>query len=122
MMASDLENTTFIETGTLIDTLVGGIPRKSIMEIWGNWSSGKTTLALQAVARAQQDGLTCVWAVVEKYNPKYAASLGVDNKKLKLIVGRCAEDILDEVFEVFEKGTDIIFLDSVGALTSRSEV
>lgn len=123
MKASELEDTELLETGTLLDPLVGGLPRRAITEVWGNWSSGKTTLCLQIVAHAQQQKLKCLWAAVEGYNPKYAAALGVDNSKLDIIVGKCAEDILNELYKAFESEKyDIIFLDSLGALTPRDEM
>ena len=67
MKASDLEIIHSIPTGLFIDKLtgVGGIPRGSITEIFGDEGIGKSSLCLQIVANAQKQGLKCLWADVE---------------------------------------------------------
>lgn len=121
--ADELEELELLETGTFLDSLVGGVPRRAITEVWGNWSSGKTTALLQSVANFQKQNLKCVWAAAESFYPKYAKHLGVDTSKLGLITGKCAEDILDEIIEVFDKEkTDVIVIDSIAALTPKAEM
>lgn len=123
MKASTLEHTEQILTGTLLDRLVGGIPKNRLMEIAGNESIGKTTLCLQALAHMQQEGYTCAWAAVEEFDARYARSLGVDLDNLEVITGAYGEAVLDAFMEAFEsKGYDVIFLDSIGALTPKAEL
>lgn len=114
-----------IKTGTIIDKLSGiyGIPRKRITEIFGDSGVGKSSLCLQAVKQAQQQGLRVLWSDVEwSYDGNYAQSLGVDNGNLGLLQTRHAEDILDELEQAIDKGTyDLIILDSIGGLLPRQE-
>lgn len=123
--ADSIEETNVIPTGLFIDKLtgVGGIPRGVITEIFGDEGIGKTSVCLQLVARAQQMGLKCLWADVEwSYSPQYAASLGVDNKKLGLIRERFAEQTLDALEEAADSGKwDLIVLDSIGGILPRAE-
>lgn len=122
--ASDLENIEVIETGTLVDKLsgVGGIPRGVITEVWGDSGIGKSSLALQAVARGQHSGMKCLYIDVEwAVSPIYAQKLGVDISKLDILREKCAEDILDATVDAADK-YDFIVLDSIGALTPRAEI
>ena len=101
----------------------GGIPLRYITEISGKWSVGKTTLALQIVAQAQQQGIECIWIDAEwSWQDLYARKLGVDTSKLGLIRDRVAENTLDPFLEYIEKGKNtLIVLDAIGAIHTRDE-
>lgn len=124
--ADSLDEVGVIKTGLFLDKLtgIGGIPKGYILELFGDESIGKTSLSLQAIAAAQQQGLRCLFVDVEwSYENVYAASLGVDNSKVGLIRDQVAETILDEVIEAVEsKQWDLIVLDSVGGLSPRAEI
>lgn len=123
--ADSIEDVDVIRTDLFFDKLsgIGGIPRGVITEVFGDEGLGKSTLCLQIVANAQKLGLRCLWADVEwSYTPSYAASLGVDNKKLGLIRERIAERSLDTLEEAVESGKwDLVILDSVGGLLAMKE-
>lgn len=114
-----------IKTGTFIDKLsgIGGFPKRKMTEVWGAESVGKSTVCFQAIAQAQADGMRCLFVDAEwGYDTAYAESLGVDNTKLGLIQEELAEDILNEIEkEIKSDKWDLVVLDSVGALYSRSE-
>lgn len=122
--ASDIAETEFIETGLFTDKIMGGIPRGKIIIVSGQWSVGKSTWTLQALAEAQKQGKKCLFADVEfSYDARYAEALGVDNKKLGIIRERTAEEVLDALEkEIDSDKWDIVVIDSVGALSSRVEV
>lgn len=113
----------FLETGTFLDNLCGGIPYERITEIFGEEKVGKSTLCLQIVAAAQKQGLKCLWVDVEHSMTKeYAVSLGVDIKKLGILRLEFAEDYIDEIETEIPTGKwDLIVLDSIGDLSSRIE-
>lgn len=123
--ASSVGDVDVIPTGLFVDKLsgVGGIPKGVITEIFGDESIGKSSLCLQAIAAAQQQGLKCLFADVEwSYDIRYAESLGVDNEKLGLLRERFAEDVLDEIEKAAESGKwDLIVLDSIGGILPRAE-
>lgn len=123
--ADSIEDVTPIPTGLFIDRLtgIGGIPRGRITELFGDEGIGKTSVCLQIVAAAQQQGLRCLWADVEwAYEPRYAASLGVDNSKLGLIRERFAEATLGQIEEAVDSGKwDLVILDSAGGISTRAE-
>lgn len=124
--ASESAGYTVIPTGLpQLDRVlgIGGIPFKRITEISGQWSVGKTTLALSIVRSAQELGYECIWVDAEwAWDDKYARSLGVDTDKLGLLQTRSAEDSLDELLEYVEKGKNtLIVIDAVGALHPREE-
>lgn len=103
--------------------LGGGVPSRKILEISGQFSVGKSTLALQIVAQAQKQGMPCLWADSEfSYGEDYAETLGVNSKKLDLLQERFAEETLDEIegWADSHKG-GLIVLDSVGGLLPRQE-
>lgn len=123
--ADSIEEVDVIPTGLFIDRLtgIGGIPRGVITEIFGDEGIGKSSVCLQLVAAAQQQGLRCLWVDVEwSYGAKYAASLGVDNSKLGLIREQYAEAALDMVEEAIGSGEwDLVVLDSIGGILPRAE-
>ncbi len=103
---------------------VGGYPRGRIVEMYGPESSGKTTLALHAVAEAQMDGLNCAIIDAEHaLDPKYAIRLGVDPNSIYLAqptTGEEALDIADKLIRSQDVG--LIVIDSVAALTPKAEL
>ncbi len=122
---STLDKFEFIETpfGGLNAILGGGIPSKKITEISGQWSVGKSTLALQIVAAAQKKEIVCLYADSEfSFSNTYATELGVDCGALDLEQNQFAEQTLDAVEAWAEKHKDgLIVLDSIGALLPREE-
>ncbi|MDO5440558.1 MAG: recombinase RecA [Erysipelotrichaceae bacterium] len=116
-----------ISSGSLsIDNIlgVGGFPRGRIIEIYGPESSGKTTLALQAIAECQKTGGKCAFIDAEHaIDPKYAKALGVDVDELILSQPDSGEQAL-EITEVLIKSgaIDLIVIDSVAALVPQAEL
>jgi recombination protein RecA len=116
-----------ISTGALsLDIALGGrgIPRGRIIEIFGPESSGKTTVALHAVANAQRQGGVAAFIDAEHaLDPGWAKRVGVDLEGLLISQPSCAEEAL-KIAEMLVKSNavDIIVIDSVAALVPRSEV
>ena len=103
---------------------VGGYPRGRIIEIYGPESSGKTTLALQAIAECQKANGKCAFIDAEHaIDPKYAKALGVDIDELILSQPDSGEQAL-EIAEVLIKSgaIDLIVIDSVAALVPQAEL
>jgi len=103
---------------------VGGFPKGRIIEIYGPESSGKTTLALQAIAECQKAGGKAAFIDAEHaIDPKYAKNLGVDVDELILSQPDCGEQAL-EIAEVLIKSgaIDLIVVDSVAALVPQAEL
>jgi recombination protein RecA len=116
-----------ISTGSLgldIALGIGGLPRGRIVEIYGPESSGKTTLALHAVAEAQKAGGTAAFVDAEHaLDPIYARKLGVDVDNLIVSqpdTGEQALEITDTL--VRSNAVDILVVDSVAALVPRAEI
>jgi recombination protein RecA len=116
-----------ISTGSLgldIALGIGGLPRGRVIEIYGPESSGKTTLALHAVAEAQKKGGIAAYIDAEHaLDPIYARKLGVDVDELLISqpdTGEQALEITDTL--VRSGGVDIVVIDSVAALTPRAEL
>ena len=103
---------------------VGGYPRGRIIEIYGPESSGKTTLALHAMAEAQKMGGVAAFIDAEHaFDPNYAAALGVNNSNLLVSQpdnGEQALQIADQL--ISSAAIDIIVIDSVAALTPKAEI
>ncbi|RCK81701.1 MAG: RecA protein [Candidatus Ozemobacter sibiricus] len=103
---------------------VGGLPRGRIIEIFGPESSGKTTLALVAIAEAQRAGGSAAFIDVEHaLDPSYARLLGVDIDNLLISQPSSGEEAL-EIAEMLVRSNaiDAIVIDSVAALTSKAEI
>jgi len=116
-----------VSTGSLgldIALGIGGLPRGRVIEIYGPESSGKTTLALHAVAEAQKKGGIAAYVDAEHaLDPTYAKKLGVDIDELLISqpdTGEQALEITDTL--VRSGGIDIIIIDSVAALTPKAEL
>jgi len=103
---------------------IGGYPRGRIIEIYGPESSGKTTLALHAIAEAQKAGGKAAFIDAEHaLDPAYAEKLGVDVDNLLLSQPDCGEQALEIVDMLTRSGAlDILVIDSVAALTPRAEL
>jgi recombination protein RecA len=115
-----------IPTGalTLDLALGGGLPKGRVIEIYGPESSGKTTLALHAVAEVQRSGGVAAFVDAEHaLDPNYAAVLGVDIDNLLVAqpdTGEAGLEIVDQL--VRSAAVDIIVVDSVAALVPRAEI
>jgi recombination protein RecA len=103
---------------------IGGLPRGRIMEIYGPESSGKTTLALHAIAEAQKRGGTCAFIDAEHaLDPTYARKLGVDVDNLLISQPDAGEQALEICDTLVRSGAvDCVVIDSVAALVPRAEL
>ena len=103
---------------------VGGYPKGRIIEIYGPESSGKTTLALQAIAEAQKKGGRAAFIDAEQsIDPEYAAKLGVDIDNLILSQPDSGEQALEIAEMLASSGAiDVIVVDSVAALVPQAEL
>lgn len=116
-----------VSTGSLgLDVAlgVGGLPRGRVVEIYGPEASGKTTIALHAIAEAQKAGGTAAFVDVEHaLDPEYARKIGVDVKELLVSQPDMGEQAL-EITEMLirSNAVDVIVVDSVAALTPRAEI
>ena len=122
-----MEKIDAISTGSLgldIALGIGGIPKGRIIEVYGPESSGKTTLALQVVAECQKNGGICAFIDAEHaLDVTYAKRLGVDVDNLLVSQPDFGEQAL-EILETLTRsgGVDLIVIDSVAALTPKSEI
>ena len=109
---------------TLDLALGGGLPKGRVIEIYGPESSGKTTVALHAVAEVQKAGGIAAYVDAEHaLDPTYAAALGVDIDNLLISqpdTGEAALEIVDQL--VRSAAVDIVVIDSVAALVPRAEI
>ncbi|GHG56368.1 protein RecA [Sinomonas cellulolyticus] len=103
---------------------IGGLPRGRVVEIYGPESSGKTTVALHAVANAQRNGGIAAFIDAEHaLDPEYAAKLGVDTDALLVSQPDTGEQALEIMDMLVGSGSlDIIVIDSVAALVPRAEI
>jgi recombination protein RecA len=103
---------------------IGGLPRGRVVEIYGPESSGKTTLALHAVANAQAGGGIAAFIDAEHaLDPEYAKKLGVDTDALLVSQPDTGEQALEIADMLIRSGAlDIIVVDSVAALVPRAEI
>ena len=120
-------NVESIPTGSLgldIALGIGGLPRGRIVEIYGPESSGKTTVALQAVAQAQKRGGEAAFIDVEHaLDPVYAKALGVDIDSLLVSQPDSGEQALEIAEALVRSGAiDIIVIDSVAAMVTKAEI
>ena len=103
---------------------IGGLPRGRVVEIYGPESSGKTTVALHAIANAQASGGICAFIDAEHaLDPDYAAKLGVDTDALLVSQPDNGEQALEIADTLVRSGAlTLIVIDSVAALTPRAEI
>jgi recombination protein RecA len=124
---SPIENIPAISTGSIaLDVAlgVGGLPTGRVVEIYGPESSGKTTLAIHAVAEAQKAGGIAAFIDAEHaFDRFYAEKLGVDTSNLFVSQPDNGEQALEIADNLIRSGAiDIIVIDSVAALTPKSEI
>ncbi len=120
-------NVDAIPTGSLgldIALGIGGLPKGRVIEIYGPESSGKTTLAIHAIAEAQKRGGIAAFIDAEHaFDRNYAEALGVDIDNLLISQPDNGEQALEITENLIRSGAiDIIVIDSVAALTPRSEI
>jgi len=116
-----------IPTGALSLDLalgIGGLPRGRIVEIYGPESSGKSTLAMHAVAEAQRNGGICAYIDAEHaMDPVYARAIGVNVDDLLISQPDTGEQALEIADMLIRSGAlDVLVIDSVAALTPRAEI
>jgi recombination protein RecA len=120
----EIDTTSTGSLGLDIALGVGGLPRGRVVEIYGPESSGKTTLALHAIAEAQKTGGTAAFVDAEHaLDPGYAKKLGVDIDELIVSqpdTGEQALEIVDTL--VRSNAIDVLVIDSVAALVPRAEI
>jgi len=124
---SVIEDIPAVSTGSIgLDVAlgIGGLPRGRVIEIYGPESSGKTTLALHAVAEAQKAGGIAAFVDAEHaFDRFYAQKLGVDTQNLFVSQPDNGEQALEITENLIRSGAiDIIVIDSVAALTPKSEI
>lgn len=124
---SEVEDYPSISTGSIgLDTAlgIGGLPRGRVIEIYGPESSGKTTLAIQTIAQAQKAGGLAAFIDAEHaFDRFYAKKLGVDIDNLLISQPDNGEQALEIADNLIRSGAlDIIVIDSVAALTPKSEI
>jgi recombination protein RecA len=125
--SDDVVNVPAISTGCLsldIITGIGGFPRGRVVEVYGPEASGKTTIALQAIAEAQKAGGNAAFIDAEHaLDPVYAQKLGVIIDELYVAQPDYGEQAL-EIAEILVRsgGVDIIVIDSVAALVPKAEL
>lgn len=122
-----VENLPCISSGSLgLDMAlgIGGYPRGRVIEIYGPESSGKTTLAIHAIAEAQKNGGLAAFIDAEHaFDRFYAENLGVDVDNLYISQPDNGEQALEIADQLIRSGAiDIIVIDSVAALTPKSEI
>ncbi|MDR1859718.1 MAG: recombinase RecA [Bacteroidales bacterium] len=122
-----VEDIPAIPTGSLgldIALGIGGYPKGRIIEIFGPESSGKTTLAIHAIAEAQKaGGIAAIIDAEHAFDPMYAQKLGVDIDELLISQPDNGEQALEIADNLIRSGAlDIVVIDSVAALTPKSEI
>jgi recombination protein RecA len=122
-----IENVPSISSGSIaldIALGIGGYPKGRVVEIFGPESSGKTTLAIHAIAEAQKaGGIAAIVDAEHAFDPYYAKKLGVDIEELLISQPDNGEQALEIVDNLIRSGAiDIIVIDSVAALTPKAEL
>jgi recombination protein RecA len=122
-----IEDIPVIPTGSVGLNLalgVGGYPRGRVIEIYGPESSGKTTLAIHAMAEVQkQGGIAAIIDAEHAFDRFYAEKLGVDTNNLLIAQPDCGEQALDIADELIRSAAvDLVVIDSVAALTPKAEI
>ena len=97
--------------------LNGGLPYGRQILIWGSKSSAKSSLCLQMIGLAQQEGKVCAWIDAEmSYDKAWAEKLGVDTSKLIVSKARTINEMVDVGVQLMEAGVDMIVVDSITSL------
>ncbi len=120
----NIENISTGSIGVDVALGVGGFPKGRVIEIYGPESSGKTTLALHAIAESQKKGGIAAFIDAEHaFDSSYARKLGVDIENLLISQPDNGEQALEITENLIRSGAiDIIVIDSVAALTPKSEI
>ena len=124
---NQVENIPVISSGSIALNKalgVGGYPRGRVIEIYGPESSGKTTLAIHAIAEAQKaGGIAVIIDAEHAFDRTYAKNLGVNVDTLLISQPDCGEQALEIADNLIRSGAiDIIVIDSVAALTPKAEI
>ncbi len=121
---ADIEATSTGSLGLDIALGIGGLPKGRIIEIYGPESSGKTTLALHALAEDQKNGGICAFVDAEHaLDPQYAKKLGVDLDELLISQPDTGEQALEITDTLVRSGAvSMVVIDSVAALTPKAEL
>ncbi len=127
MSDKPVDNVTAISSGSIgLDLAlgIGGFPKGRVIEIYGPESSGKTTLAIHAIAEAQKaGGIAAIIDAEHAFDPYYARSLGVDIDELLISQPDNGEQALEITDNLIRSGAvDIVVIDSVAALTPKAEI
>ncbi|MCU0462104.1 MAG: recombinase RecA [Bacteroidales bacterium] len=122
-----IENIQIIPTGSIgLDAAlgIGGLPRGRVIEIYGPEASGKTTLAIHAIAEAQKNGgIAAIIDAEHTFDRNYAEKLGVDVENLLISQPDNGEQALEITDNLIRSGAlDIVVIDSVAALTPKAEI
>jgi len=122
-----IENIQVISTGSIgLDAAlgIGGLPRGRVIEIYGPEASGKTTLAIHAIAEAQKNGgIAAIIDAEHTFDRNYAEKLGVDIENLLISQPDNGEQALEITDNLIRSGAlDVIVIDSVAALTPKAEI
>jgi len=122
-----IENIQIIPTGSIgLDAAlgIGGLPRGRVIEIYGPEASGKTTLAIHAIAEAQKNGgIAAIIDAEHTFDRNYAEKLGVDIENLLISQPDNGEQALEITDNLIRSGAlDIVVIDSVAALTPKAEI
>jgi recombination protein RecA len=122
-----IENVQIISTGSIgLDAAlgIGGLPRGRVIEIYGPEASGKTTLAIHAIAEAQKNGgIAAIIDAEHTFDRNYAEKLGVDVENLLISQPDNGEQALEITDNLIRSGAlDIVVIDSVAALTPKAEI
>jgi len=122
-----IEDIPVISTGSVSLNMalgVGGYPKGRIIEIYGPESSGKTTLAIHAMAEVQrQGGIAAIIDAEHAFDRFYAEKLGVDVENLLIAQPDCGEQALEIADELIRSSAvDLVVVDSVAALTPKAEI
>jgi recombination protein RecA len=122
-----IEDVQVISTGSIgLDAAlgIGGLPRGRVIEIYGPEASGKTTLAIHAIAEAQKNGgIAAIIDAEHTFDRNYASKLGVDVENLLISQPDNGEQALEITDNLIRSGAlDIIVIDSVAALTPKAEI
>jgi recombination protein RecA len=122
-----IENIQVISTGSIsLDAAlgIGGLPRGRVIEIYGPEASGKTTLAIHAIAEAQKTGgIAAIIDAEHTFDRNYAEKLGVDIENLLISQPDNGEQALEITDNLIRSGAlDIVVIDSVAALTPKAEI
>jgi recombination protein RecA len=122
-----IENIQTISTGSIgLDAAlgIGGFPRGRVIEIYGPEASGKTTLAIHAIAEAQKNGgIAAIIDAEHTFDRIYAGKLGVDVENLLISQPDNGEQALEITDNLIRSGAlDIVVIDSVAALTPKAEI